>query len=302
MTQRVIRDRTPLCLILMFLVVGLSAEGTGVGGSMTKKFDSRCTMPNNRTEDENQWPLVLGVKSPLLEPQGKNFTGRSGDKTWKYSKFMFDDKCGATVYIMVESAYVTEEWPKGFTPKFSWGCTLRKTTGTTFPTVDVIFNSTVADMSTYPGLKEEWYTEGEGSDRRILVILKFPHFDTSNSVILDWICQAKVDATIPGTTVGIGDVNLILYPIGCPKGKYGGECEFNCTCPQNATCHTFNGACKCPDGWEGEFCDSRQASGGSKTAAVVLSVLLAVTVVGGLAWCWKRKSDRGKYQQMFQDL
>ncbi|XP_078579675.1 uncharacterized protein LOC144863905 [Branchiostoma floridae x Branchiostoma japonicum] len=203
---------------------------------------------------------------------------------------------------MVESAYITQEWPKGVTPEFSWSCAVQKTTGTQLPHVDVIFNSTRADMKKYPGLKEEWYTEGKGSDRRILIVITFPHFDTTGAVVLNWTCKAEVESETPGFALGIQGANLIVYPIGCPKGKYGGECEYNCSCPHNATCHTFNGACKCPDGWEGNFCENKIPVAGSNAVAIVLSVLLLLLVVAGLAWWWKRRTDRGAYKQMFEDI
>ncbi|KAI8518163.1 Endothelial cell-specific molecule 1 [Branchiostoma belcheri] len=46
-----------------------------------------------------------------------------------------------------------------------------------------------------------------------------------------------------------------LQPVGCPDGKYGLLCDRNCTCQNGARCHGFNGACKCPPGWEGAACD-----------------------------------------------
>ncbi|XP_077866716.1 uncharacterized protein LOC144355185, partial [Saccoglossus kowalevskii] len=41
----------------------------------------------------------------------------------------------------------------------------------------------------------------------------------------------------------------------CPDGKFGGKCENDCYCQNGATCHMFNGACKCPAGWKGIACD-----------------------------------------------
>ncbi|XP_070562472.1 uncharacterized protein [Ptychodera flava] len=43
--------------------------------------------------------------------------------------------------------------------------------------------------------------------------------------------------------------------IGCPEGKYGGRCQYDCACKNGASCHVWNGACKCPVGWIGPACD-----------------------------------------------
>ncbi|XP_019640537.1 PREDICTED: LOW QUALITY PROTEIN: uncharacterized protein LOC109482292 [Branchiostoma belcheri] len=50
-------------------------------------------------------------------------------------------------------------------------------------------------------------------------------------------------------------LDIELQPVGCPDGKYGLLCDRNCTCQNGARCHGFNGACKCPPGWEGAACD-----------------------------------------------
>ncbi|XP_019620683.1 PREDICTED: uncharacterized protein LOC109467181 [Branchiostoma belcheri] len=297
MTKGTMWDKTPLCVMLVVLAVVLSVEGTGIGGSMAKEFDSRCNMPNNRTQNDNQWPFVMFFQSPFIEPQGKHITGRPGGNTLKYSKVVLHENCGATIYIMAVSAYINTLWPAGITPTFDWSCTVQRTTNTTFPTVNVIFNSTIADMKTYPDIKKEWYTEGKGTDRRILIIINVANLDTSHGVILDWVCQAEVKGG--PAALSIENAHFIFYPIGCPKGKYGGECEHDCKCPPIAACHTFTGACKCPPGWKGD-CEIKP-SGGSKAATVVLSVLLVLMVVAGLAWCWRRNTRMARYRTL-EDL
>ncbi|XP_077990020.1 uncharacterized protein LOC144444470 isoform X2 [Glandiceps talaboti] len=51
------------------------------------------------------------------------------------------------------------------------------------------------------------------------------------------------------------NISAGLYWIGCPDGKYGGRCQYDCICQNGATCHVFNGACKCSPGWRGVACD-----------------------------------------------
>ncbi|XP_070533125.1 uncharacterized protein [Ptychodera flava] len=46
-----------------------------------------------------------------------------------------------------------------------------------------------------------------------------------------------------------------LYILGCPSGKYGLKSEKECICHNGASCHVFNGACKCTTGWYGPACD-----------------------------------------------
>ncbi|XP_077982516.1 uncharacterized protein LOC144437448 [Glandiceps talaboti] len=51
------------------------------------------------------------------------------------------------------------------------------------------------------------------------------------------------------------NVKVDIVPQGCPPGKYGFKCEDECICQNEATCHPFNGACRCVSGWIGPACD-----------------------------------------------
>ncbi|XP_070565311.1 uncharacterized protein [Ptychodera flava] len=46
-----------------------------------------------------------------------------------------------------------------------------------------------------------------------------------------------------------------LEYVGCPVGKYGPLCQYDCICQNGAKCHVLNGACKCSPGWLGVACD-----------------------------------------------
>ncbi|XP_070562688.1 uncharacterized protein [Ptychodera flava] len=48
---------------------------------------------------------------------------------------------------------------------------------------------------------------------------------------------------------------LELKTMSCPKGRYGGKCQYECVCKNDAACHIWNGACKCSAGWGGPACD-----------------------------------------------
>lgn len=49
----------------------------------------------------------------------------------------------------------------------------------------------------------------------------------------------------------------------CAEGKYGLNCESNCTCENGATCSPVNGSCICAPGWKGELCNERACPDGS---------------------------------------
>ncbi|XP_070533228.1 uncharacterized protein [Ptychodera flava] len=66
------------------------------------------------------------------------------------------------------------------------------------------------------------------------------------------------------------------YILGCPSGKYGFKCEKECICQNGASCHVFNGACKCSTGWYGPACDIPRPS-------IVLSPKHEAASFGGIA-------------------
>ncbi|XP_070565492.1 uncharacterized protein [Ptychodera flava] len=43
--------------------------------------------------------------------------------------------------------------------------------------------------------------------------------------------------------------------LGCPQSRYGARCQYECNCKNGASCHMWNGACKCQSGWWGPACD-----------------------------------------------
>ncbi|XP_070562525.1 fibroblast growth factor receptor 2-like [Ptychodera flava] len=64
-----------------------------------------------------------------------------------------------------------------------------------------------------------------------------------------WLCDYYV--------LDIKRQSLTIEPQlkGCPADKYGYYCNLDCACQNGATCHGFNGACKCSPGWQGPACD-----------------------------------------------
>lgn len=64
----------------------------------------------------------------------------------------------------------------------------------------------------------------------------------------------------PGRT-GWGPVLLAdggrggLCVSGCPQGRFGPGCEQRCQCEHGGACDHVSGACTCPAGWRGTFCE-----------------------------------------------
>lgn len=48
---------------------------------------------------------------------------------------------------------------------------------------------------------------------------------------------------------------LFFLLLGCPKGTYGRNCMFNCTCSENSVCNNKTGECRCHVGWIGSKCE-----------------------------------------------
>ncbi|XP_070574498.1 uncharacterized protein [Ptychodera flava] len=59
----------------------------------------------------------------------------------------------------------------------------------------------------------------------------------------------------PSVDIVVNAVKVELVTQGCPEGRYGFFCDKECICQNGATCHGFNGACKCSNGWTGPACD-----------------------------------------------
>ncbi|XP_070574592.1 uncharacterized protein [Ptychodera flava] len=74
---------------------------------------------------------------------------------------------------------------------------------------------------------------------------------SSTSAPLD----VRLSTESPLEAFGIIAIDLKVVSHGCPEGKYGMLCDKDCICQNGATCHGFNGACKCSKRWTGPACD-----------------------------------------------
>ncbi|XP_078695805.1 uncharacterized protein LOC144924497 isoform X1 [Branchiostoma floridae x Branchiostoma belcheri] len=59
----------------------------------------------------------------------------------------------------------------------------------------------------------------------------------------------EVECVIKGLTYRVGAIVT-----ACPIGRFGRICMERCQCYNGASCHSFNGACKCAPGWSGRHC------------------------------------------------
>ncbi|XP_070574496.1 uncharacterized protein [Ptychodera flava] len=96
----------------------------------------------------------------------------------------------------------------------------------------------------------------------------FPgHFSQNSAVRSDCIGELLVEGYPTSAPISMlvsaATLNEVLIKTvttrtvnrGCPEGKYGFFCDKDCMCQNGATCHGFNGACKCSKGWTGPACD-----------------------------------------------
>ncbi|XP_035692855.1 uncharacterized protein LOC118427275 [Branchiostoma floridae] len=167
----------------------------------------------------------------------------------KYVHVTVNDTYGMTFYAMVEGKLQSQlVWidPHNLVPEY--GCDPLPNNATHLPSLEVHWNVSRAYLTVDENVPSEWFDWGSPSDRRTLLIARFQHvYSATPTVAVN--CYATLGV------FSVEDVTIKIYYLGCPEGKFGGQCEQNCSCPDNATCHTLNGACKCPDGRTGQFCD-----------------------------------------------
>ncbi|XP_070563669.1 uncharacterized protein [Ptychodera flava] len=69
----------------------------------------------------------------------------------------------------------------------------------------------------------------------------------------DWNYEFSIVEPVENPPIAYNSLELAV--VGCPSGKYGISCDMKCICKNGATCHVWNGACKCAVGWQGPACD-----------------------------------------------
>eukprot|EP00058_Branchiostoma_floridae_P003276 XP_002588764.1 hypothetical protein BRAFLDRAFT_89809 [Branchiostoma floridae] len=67
--------------------------------------------------------------------------------------------------------------------------------------------------------------------------------------------EEKADQNTLRCRVFFGDLMIKLTVTACPMGRFGRFCAERCQCYNGASCHSFNGACRCAPGWSGRNCN-----------------------------------------------
>ncbi|XP_070563673.1 uncharacterized protein [Ptychodera flava] len=85
--------------------------------------------------------------------------------------------------------------------------------------------------------------------RHVLGRLAAKGFDTHRHLVY------QLSLTDPSTHFPLVLESIEIEVIGCPYRRFGAKCDKECMCMNGATCHGWNGACKCAAGWQGPACD-----------------------------------------------
>ncbi|XP_071948857.1 uncharacterized protein, partial [Antedon mediterranea] len=85
----------------------------------------------------------------------------------------------------------------------------------------------------------------------IVLELFFPYLVIQDNQAIVGTCQYSFNN--PQNTRG--EYVYTIQINGCPRSRYGMNCDQICNCSQDIQCHSFNGACICPIGLTGETCE-----------------------------------------------
>ncbi|XP_078603608.1 fibroblast growth factor receptor 4-like [Branchiostoma floridae x Branchiostoma japonicum] len=84
-------------------------------------------------------------------------------------------------------------------------------------------------------------------------------FERTDGVIKYTFDDVKVgehnaDQNTVACEIPLGTLVTKLTVTACPIGRFGRFCAERCQCYNGASCHSFNGACRCAPGWRGRNC------------------------------------------------
>ncbi|XP_035692840.1 uncharacterized protein LOC118427265 [Branchiostoma floridae] len=214
-------------------------------------FNPACYMPPRARNDSSLWPFMVRVSSifgyRLLYSDGHAQGKRS-------SASLNNDQCQAKVFSVMRDKFLTTQIPPGTTPVFHFSCTNVKNPARGALTATPYWNASY-DRPQDGAIDPQWFAyppKSNYSDRRhVLFEVDMTDLMTEDPPVLD--CTLEFE-TATGFSVKFQG-KLAFDPIGCPDGYYGGSCRNVCVCQNGGSCHPFNGACKCPDGWKGRACD-----------------------------------------------
>ncbi|XP_077977265.1 uncharacterized protein LOC144432841 [Glandiceps talaboti] len=204
-------------------------------------FNDSCVMPNSRAPSET-WPFPITLYESTLR---YDLRDRESYEEGINAMKMDNDKCALTVY---RSQYMEHPKPEDEVNQASFYCK-DTVTEELFPITSHFY-----DLKTNAEFPEDAIAlldiDKMRDNYEYLHILSFNNDIIGAANPLDCYVydnfRHRTVSSIHGITAEL---------LGCPPGKYGGLCQFNCICQNGATCHTYNGACKCAAGYKGVACD-----------------------------------------------
>ncbi|XP_035671589.1 uncharacterized protein LOC118412684 [Branchiostoma floridae] len=259
-------------------------------------FNPDCYMPPRNTSITHVWPFTVSVKSIFLTKP----TMIVGDNNDREAAVVIDnDQCDVKAYVPVKDDKV-DSIDRDYTPSFSVSCTNTQNPPRNNFVIKTYWNASYHRPDDR-GIQPEWFVDSPDHPhkRHVLVTLDMKNFYGLDPSV--YLCRLSFDLGFFGATVG---GNITINPIGCPDGLYGGHCNETCVCQNGGSCHTFNGACKCTDGWTGRACDivsrpSHFLHGKQGVYFIVGVVFGAITLVAVVAivvvYVIKRRVRTNKY-------
>ncbi|XP_035668963.1 tyrosine-protein kinase receptor Tie-1-like [Branchiostoma floridae] len=162
-----------------------------------------------------------------------------------------NDLCDAKVYKVYKGDFWDHTLPEGTTPFFNLECTNDQEPRRSTPTITPYWNASY-DRPDDSAIDPRWFVDKPNKKylRHMLMELNLKDMMTHTPSI--YKCTIELQAPNFGMKASM---EFSVETLGCPVGFYGGNCSEVCACQNGASCHPFNGACKCPDGWKGRACD-----------------------------------------------
>ncbi|XP_070531711.1 uncharacterized protein [Ptychodera flava] len=257
-------------------------------------YNETCAMPHRGFE---QLIRLSKYYYPLDINFATKFTGTSGIMTngIPLSLVVSEDKF--TMDVNNDQCSVRMYWPDKRVGLYLFAsmepddihlidCEVRKNHLTSLPRWKIYPNPMI-ERPDCDQIPDKWFSRPKQILNEALVKQYSSSYDT------EWECN------VSGLTLDILSFIIYINPAGCPFGKYGGKCQNDCICRNGATCHPFNGACKCGAGWQGPDCtipkpelrvssEEIRAHVDSKVRLVCTSYHYEVRV---MEWYMRRSSD-----------
>ncbi|XP_066271074.1 uncharacterized protein [Branchiostoma lanceolatum] len=210
-------------------------------------FNPNCYIPPRVRNTAEIWP-IMGTLHSFLGYQALYNNRRNGSRS---VMVLDNDRCDGKVYAIYKSGFWDDTLPEGTTPFFNFECTNDQEPARNTPTITPYWNASYGrpDDSAISPL---WFVDKPNKTflRHILMEINIKDMITHSPSV--YKCSIELQAPNFGIKASMV---FNIEALGCPAGFYGGNCSEVCVCQNGGSCHPFNGACKCPDGWKGRACD-----------------------------------------------